>query len=283
MQNTARNSRLGFTLIELLVVIAIIGILAAMLLPVIRRAQEMGKIKKAQMEVTQIAVAIRTYDTSYNRFPVSKEALVAGTLANGGEDFTYGTSGVACVGPGANTLGVGQGFATPSGTLQPVLASAAANYQANNSEVMAVLLDMEFWPSAPTVPTINQGHVKNPHKTVYLNAARSVNTSAPGIGPDGVYRDPWGQPYIITIDLNGDGKARDAFYREPGVSADPSDPGTPKRGLNGLIPTVAGGKTFYEANSPVTVWSAGPDKAVDPGPGTPANQGANRDNILSWK
>jgi len=30
----------------------------------------------------------------------------------------------------------------------------------------------------------------------------------------------------------------------------------------------------------VMVWSAGPDKAI--APGLPANQGANKDNILSW-
>ena len=49
------------------------------------------------------------------------------------------------------------------------------------------------------------------------------NTTSPGVGPDGVYRDPWGNPYIITIDLNYDDKARDAFYRNPTVSADLTD------------------------------------------------------------
>ena len=157
------------------------------------------------------------------------------------------------------------------------------SYQANNSEVMAVLLDIEFWPNAPTVPTINKGHAKNPQKTRYLNATMTDKTSSPGIGSDGVYRDPWGQPYIITIDLNNDGKARDAFYREPSISADQSDTNMPKRGLNGLIPTVVGGRTFYEASSPVMVWSAGADKMVDPRPGASANQGANKDNVISWK
>ena len=73
------------------------------------------------------------------------------------------------------------------------------------------------------VPTINQGHVKNPSKTHYLNATMAGNNTSPGIGPDGIYRDPWGNPYIITIDLNYDDKARDAFYRLPAVSADLSD------------------------------------------------------------
>jgi hypothetical protein len=37
----------------------------------------------------------------------------------------------------------------------------------------------------------------------------------PGVGTDLVYRDPWGNPYIITLDLNYDEKARDACYCHP--------------------------------------------------------------------
>ena len=52
-------------------------------------------------------------------------------------------------------------------------------------------------------------------RPLYLNATRPGDTNTPGVGPDGVYRDPWGNPYIITVDLNYDDKARDAFYRNP--------------------------------------------------------------------
>ncbi len=70
--------------------------------------------------------------------------------------------------------------------------------------------------------TINQGHVKNPQKTRYLNPTMATDINSPGVGPDGVYRDPWGNPYVITVDLNYDDKARDAFYRRPAVSAGPN-------------------------------------------------------------
>ena len=84
---------------------------------------------------------------------------------------------------------------------------------------MAVLMDMEHWPAMPlTQYTIDQGHVKNPQRTHYLNATQVTATNLAGVGPDGVYRDPWGNPYVITIDLNYDGKARDAFYRLKAVS-----------------------------------------------------------------
>jgi prepilin-type N-terminal cleavage/methylation domain-containing protein len=272
MRTLAQQSGRAFTLVELLVVVAIIAILAALVLPALVPVRRRAPLKRAQMEMAQIANAIQTYEADCGKFPVSTNAMDA--AASSGQDFTFGTYGLPT------------GLKTPSGSYDVRALDAAGNplsYQANNSEVMAVLLDMEFWPSAPTVPTINQGHAMNPHKTRYLNATMSGSTSAPGIGSDGVYRDPRGQPYIITIDLNTDGKARDALYRAPGISADPNDTNTLKRGLDGLIPTVAGGQTFYEANAPVMVWSVGPDKMVDPGLGTIANQGANRDNILNWK
>jgi prepilin-type N-terminal cleavage/methylation domain-containing protein len=264
-RRSALRTSKAFTLIELLTVISIIAILAALLLPAISKAKVQAQKKKAQLEVSQIANAIHSYESEYSKFPVSAAATSAAAAVplpkdggTGPEDFTYGT-GLAT--GTLNVLAV-SGDGKPPG--KPL------SHQANNSEVMAVLLDVETWPARPGVPTINKGHVKNPQKTRYLNANMPGVISSPGVGPDGVYCDPWGNPYIITIDLNYDDKARDAFYRSPIVSAG---------GLNGLI--LNGSGTLYEAKSPVMVWSAGPDKMIDSG--IAANKGVNADNILSWK
>ena len=277
-KSAPRASR-GFTLVELLVVISIIAILAAMLLPVIGRVKVKAQAKRAQIEAINIVGAIHSYEADYSKFPVSSVgALTAMSEATRlGEDFTFGTKGVTCVGPGGNNP-YDQGFSRPGG-YQTIL--APGNYQTNNAEVMAALLDVEYWPAAPALPTINKDHVKNPQKTHYLTATMAGDFKSPGIGQDGIYRDPWGNPYIITVDLNYDEKARDAFYRSPAVSQDLKDSNTPKRGLNGLIPKVVGGSTFYEANGPVMVWSAGPDKLIDPAAASTA--GVNKDNVLSWK
>jgi type II secretory pathway pseudopilin PulG len=268
-------------MVELLVVISIIAILAGLILAALSRVKVKALVKRAEMEEANIANAIRSYDLDYSKFPVSTAAINAAAAvpasAGGPDDITYGTAGVTCVGPnGPNTPN--SGFSTATG-YQTVI---SPGYQTNNAEVMAVLVDMEYWPNTPTVPTVNLGHVMNPQKKHYLNATMVGNNSSPGIGQDGIYRDPWGNPYIITIDVNNDEKARDAFYRDKLVSQDQSDTvNNPKRGLNGLIPKVIGADTFYEANGPVMVWSAGSDKMIDSNP--PPNQGANRDNVLSWK
>ena len=140
---------------------------------------------------------------------------------------------------------------------------------------MAVLLDLETYGN--DAPTVNRGHALNPRRVQFLNARVVSDTNSSGIGPDGVYRDPWKNPYIISIDLNGDGKCRDSFYRRTIVSKQ-SNAG-PHVGLFNLYDPTSSGDNF-EYDSKIMIWSAGPDGMIELGPG---NAGANKDNVLSWK
>jgi len=95
----------------------------------------------------------------------------------------------------------------------------------------------------------------------------------------GVYRDPWGNPYIISLDLNYDESCNDAFYSLQTVSQD-----TKQTGWNGLVnpdAAVNGNSDNFQLHGKVMVWSAGPDGKIDPT--KPANTDVNKDNVLSWQ
>jgi prepilin-type N-terminal cleavage/methylation domain-containing protein len=259
-------SRQAFTLVEMLVVIAIIAILASLLLPVLAGAKKAAQKRQAALEIGQIAGAIQQYDSVYGRFPVSSDAQTAAAAqqtATGNGDFTYGGM-----------------FTNGSGVAVPVYTTG---YLTNNNEVIAILMDI----TDTTVTDVNKNHQKNPQQTIFLNAKMSGwapsqgGLPVAGVGTDLVYRDPWGNPYVISMDLNYDEQCQGAFYSLSLVSEQPP-PAAPNltSGINGLV-NPDGTADNYRYHGKVMVWSAGPDGKIDSA--APANLGVNKDNILSWQ
>ena len=267
---TTKLARQGFTLIELLVVIAIIGILAGMLLPALARAKVRAKVAIAKKEVRDIQAAIKTYETDYSKLPIAKkfrQHLTPDKVHN--PDFTYGTfdptTGEALF-----------GWSQRESVQLPFVRNIANEIpNANNSELMVILQNHTHYPNGS--PTLNQNYVLNHKKINYLNAERASDNRSPGIGPDLVYRDPWWNPYIVTLDLNYDEKCRDGFYSMDRVSKNQN---FLKGGHKGLVPRQVNGEIYYEYSGNVMVWSFGPDGRIDSR--VNAISGANKDNILSW-
>ena len=112
-----------------------------------------------------------------------------------------------------------------------------------NAEVIVILQDIA------RTGDVNESHRRNPRQIRMLDAKVARDNRSQGVGPDYEYRDPWGKPYIITLDLNDDGKCQDPIYRE--------------------------------LNNSVMIWSYGPDRDKDLF--APANAGHNKDNVLSWQ
>jgi hypothetical protein len=160
------------------------------------------------------------------------------------------------------------------GFLVAIPASPGA-YRADNSELMVILLDLETYPNGAA--TINKGHARNPQRHAFLTLKQVSQVGQPGLGPDLVFRDPWGNPYIVTLDLNYDEQCRDAFYCLQAVSQE--NPNTPNKGFYGLARSSA--TNPFELKTPVMVWSLGPDGKANPN--QKADQGDNKDNVLGWK
>lgn len=226
ISSAEKGARYAFTLIELLVVISIIGILASLLLPALARVKEQAKEAATKLEMKSLVAAIHQYQADYSRLPASQEAIAAANASAGG-DFTYGTY----------MLNVATPLTLPQ--KWSALTQSSSSYKECNAEVIAILTGDSTYRNG-------SNSVYNPRKTPYFQGAKvAAANDQPGIGPDGVLRDAWGQPYIITLDLNYDNRCQDGYFAN---SAN-------------ITPTLLGSIAETNISGSVMVWSFGSPSA----------------------
>ncbi len=243
---TPSRERRGFTLIELLVVIAIIAILAGLLLPAIAGVQKNARKKQAATQLANLVSAITAYQTKYSRLPASNPTRQA--INDQFPDFTYGTRQDG--GPVAASQ--------QNRTFTEVLNRSGAPWQVSNAELMTILLNEQRTINGQA---INAGNQLNPQQEIFLTVKSDANRAPDRVSNlDGVFRDAWGFPFIVILDLDYDGKVRNPFFGVPGE------------------------REFI--NAPVIAFSMGADGQVNfaLAPSGQAAKGTpNADNIYSWK
>ena len=152
------NDHRGFTLIELLVVISIIALLAGIAIPtgniVLRKARE----TQARAGIHNLIIAVKGYQTEYNRFPTTGAAT--------GDQTVQTTDG---------------------NTLLPALMKPVGGAAAN-----------------PLNPRQISFFEANPQKG-----------GAGGLTPGNGFMDPWGHPYTVVMDADGDGQVANPFKGKP--------------------------------------------------------------------
>lgn len=105
-----RTAAAGFTLTELLVVIAIIAILAAFLMPTLKKAQELARTSSCINNHKQVGVAFQMYGNDYNDvIPPTLKTLTGGGEYRTVSEFTAATRyvGLGLLVPGRYVGGSG--------------------------------------------------------------------------------------------------------------------------------------------------------------------------------
>ncbi len=84
----------GFTLVELMIVVAIIGILAAIVIPVLGSAQGRARTAKIQADLAAVLSALSAYNALCGAFPSGTNLTFDSTVTATGASATCGGTGI---------------------------------------------------------------------------------------------------------------------------------------------------------------------------------------------
>ena len=172
-----KKQRHNFTLTEVLTVIAIIGILAAITAPVVIMSRDRGRVAQAQGDITAITTALKQLEADYHK--------VIGT----GNKFGNTDTGITVTSEVATVTGNGY-----DAMIAELSAPKNSGLTVSVNKRKKIYLDpkKEFDPSQDYNA---------------VDASNNIDNKA------ALYRDPWGNPYVVYIKVT-----RDEQLAIPGTS-----------------------------------------------------------------
>ena len=167
------NKRYNFTLVELLVVIGIITILAGLILGAVSIAQSSGRTTQAKSDMASIIMALRGVETTY------------GKVVNSSKEFDGKEAKKSKSNTDGDTWVLGN--------------SDAADAYDNFIAELSVPTNSKFSSTSYNI---------NKRKIVFLEPRASFDPSKDYDKDDAqkaaLWRDPWGNRYVIYININGE-------------------------------------------------------------------------------
>ena len=193
-----------FTLVELLVVVGIVVILAGLVLPAVIGGAQQGRITQAKSDMKAIQMALAQMDQTYGRILKAesngkiKFANVTGDgLAPISDSYTknsttYETKYIVLGKDASNQPTDDQKGVKYSGGVEELKESHEDAYNSFIAEITG---------------TNNKGYQHNSRKIKFLDPNQNFDPSkdydADNTQKACLWRDPWGNPYVIMISVDG--------------------------------------------------------------------------------